>query len=90
MKIVKIIFFPINLLCQGLIYFYKLIISPLIPKTCIYYPSCSTYAMQSFRRFGVVKGFYFTLKRLLRCRPNAKGGYDPVMPNIKGEDKWLF
>lgn len=45
---------------------------------CKYYPTCSTYAKISYERFGFFKGTYLTIKRILRCNPFSKGGYDPV------------
>lgn len=78
------------MLCIGLIYFYKFCISPLLPNNCIYYPSCSSYTLQAIQKFGIFKGIYIGAKRILRCTPKHKGGYDPLPPNIKGEDKWLF
>jgi len=57
---------------------YQLIISPLFPPTCRFTPSCSSYAMEAFRIWGPFKGFYLTLKRLLRCHPWGACGHDPV------------
>ena len=76
--------------CCTPIYFYKYLISPLLPKVCRFTPSCSNYFVQAVESYGVVKGFYLGIKRLLRCRPGGQGGYDPLPPNIKGESKWLF
>ncbi len=47
-------------------------------KSCIYYPSCSTYTYQAVKSKGVLKGLYAGFKRILRCTPYHKGGYDPV------------
>ena len=69
--------------------FYKKCMSPLMPSVCIYYPSCSTYMLESIREFGL-KGVFVGLKRLLRCTPRHDGGYDPVPVNRKGDIKWLF
>lgn len=57
---------------------YQLTFSSLVGNCCRFQPTCSEYARQSFQKYGVVKGGYLTLKRLLRCHPFAKGGYDPV------------
>ncbi len=57
-------------------------------KTCIFTPSCSVYSMEAYRSFGFFKGSWLTLKRLLRCAPWGKGGFDPVPDNIKGDMKW--
>lgn len=89
-KIVNILLQPLKLLGIGLIYLYKIFISPCLPNTCIYYPTCSTYTLTAIQRFGFFKGVFMGCKRILRCTPRFKGGYDPVPPNIKGENKWLF
>jgi len=89
-KIFDFITFPIKLLMIGLIYFYKIFISPFLPKSCKYTPTCSTYAIRVIKKFGVIKGLYLACNRILRCNPWAKGGYDPVPINIKGEDKWIL
>ncbi|MDZ7370301.1 MAG: membrane protein insertion efficiency factor YidD [candidate division KSB1 bacterium] len=57
---------------------YKLMISPLLPHSCRYYPSCSTYAVEAFKKYGIFKGSVKTTYRIIRCNPFAKGGYDPV------------
>jgi len=58
--------------------FYKRNISPLLPPACKYVPTCSEYAMTAIERFGPAYGSYLAARRLLRCNPFAKGGYDPV------------
>lgn len=68
----------------SLIRIYQLIISPMklfifgAQSSCRFYPSCSSYAKDSFLRFGVVKGAYLTINRVCRCHPWNKGGVDPV------------
>ncbi len=57
---------------------YKKLISPLFPRMCKYYPSCSTYAIQSIQKFGVVRGLILAIWRLLRCNPWSNGGVDYV------------
>lgn len=61
-----------------LIKFYRAFISPLKPPTCRFVPTCSEYALIAFERYGVWRGFYLTVRRLLKCHPFHKGGYDPV------------
>lgn len=77
-------------LVKGLIYFYKRCISPLTPPTCIYTPTCSSYMLEAVEKYGVIKGVWLGLKRLARCVPWKKGGFDPVPDNPKGDMKWLF
>ncbi|MEI7615908.1 MAG: membrane protein insertion efficiency factor YidD [Actinomycetota bacterium] len=57
---------------------YKKVISPLLPPSCRFYPSCSTYAIQSLEKYGIIKGSIKAIYRILRCNPFNKGGYDPV------------
>ncbi|MDO5151238.1 MAG: membrane protein insertion efficiency factor YidD [Oscillospiraceae bacterium] len=63
----------------GIIRFYKKFISPLKRHgTCIYTPTCSTYAIEALEKHGVLKGSLLALWRIIRCNPFSKGGYDPV------------
>lgn len=60
---------------------YKKIISPIFKYfgvECKYYPTCSTYSMQAFEKYGIIKGIYLSIKRILKCNPFSKGGYDPL------------
>jgi uncharacterized protein len=57
---------------------YKLVISPLLPSACRYYPTCSEYMLEAVTRHGAIKGIWMGLKRLGRCHPFNQGGYDPV------------
>lgn len=61
-----------------LIKFYKLAISPLFPPSCRFYPTCSQYAIEALEKHGAFKGTFLAIKRVLRCNPFSKGGYDPV------------
>jgi putative membrane protein insertion efficiency factor len=65
-------------LALALIKFYQYFISPLLGNRCRFYPSCSHYALEAITLHGTVKGFYLTLKRLLKCHPFHEGGLDPV------------
>ena len=58
--------------------FYQRQISPLSPPRCRYIPTCSEYAVQAVEKYGAVKGGWLAARRLLRCHPFRKGGYDPV------------
>ena len=60
------------------IIFYKKCISPILPPSCRYTPTCSTYAMESIKLHGPFKGLYLACKRILRCHPWGGHGYDPV------------
>ncbi len=62
----------------ALIRFYQLAISPLLPRCCRYYPTCSAYAAEAVKRFGALKGGLMGAARILRCHPFCRGGYDPV------------
>lgn len=57
---------------------YQIVLSPLLPASCRYYPSCSTYAVEALERHGALRGGWLTLRRLARCNPFRPGGYDPV------------
>ena len=61
-----------------LIRFYQRSISPLTPPACRFSPTCSEYAVQAIERFGVLKGGWLAIKRILRCNPWGGHGYDPV------------
>ena len=52
-------------------------------RVCIFYPSCSEYTYQAVDRFGVIKGLFLGTKRIIRCNPANKGGYDPVPDRFK-------
>ncbi|MBQ4347355.1 MAG: membrane protein insertion efficiency factor YidD [Firmicutes bacterium] len=61
-----------------LIKFYQNFISPMTGPHCRYYPTCSAYAMEAIEKYGALKGGFMGIKRILRCNPFFKGGYDPV------------
>lgn len=62
----------------GLIRFYQLAISPLLGARCRFTPSCSHYAIAAIQRFGLLRGSWLAVRRLLKCHPLHPGGYDPV------------
>jgi len=62
----------------NLIDIYKYLISPLLGNNCIFLPTCSEYTKDSIVKFGLVKGCWLGLKRILKCHPWGKGGYDPI------------
>lgn len=57
---------------------YQRFISPLLPPTCRFYPTCSTYFIQALEKYGLFKGSYLGIRRLLKCHPFHEGGYDPL------------
>jgi putative membrane protein insertion efficiency factor len=62
----------------GLIQLYRKYLSPMLPPSCRYTPSCSLYTLQAIEKYGAVKGLFMGMLRLLRCHPFARGGFDPV------------
>jgi len=63
---------------MGLIRFYQWALSPLLGRNCRFDPSCSEYSLQAFRKFGIIKGFSLSIKRISRCHPWGGHGYDPL------------
>ena len=57
---------------------YQLCVSPFLPPTCRYYPTCSSYCMEAIKKYGAAKGLLLGVRRILRCHPFHPGGYDPV------------
>jgi hypothetical protein len=66
-----------NLLIS-IITLYKKVVSPYLPQTCRFHPTCSEYAIQAMEKYGSLKGGLMALKRILRCNPWNKGGFDPL------------
>lgn len=71
-----------------LIKIYQKLISPLLPDSCRFYPTCSHYSIEAFHKHGFFYGLYLTVYRILRCNPYCKCGYDPV-PDRKHESHLL-
>jgi putative membrane protein insertion efficiency factor len=65
-------------LLAGLIRGYQIVLSPLLPPSCRFHPSCSQYALEAVGRHGALKGGWLAARRLARCHPFHPGGYDPV------------
>ncbi|MBT8421196.1 MAG: membrane protein insertion efficiency factor YidD [Gammaproteobacteria bacterium] len=63
-----------------LIRIYQYAVSPFLPPSCRFYPTCSAYAIEAVEQHGSVRGLWLGLRRLLRCHPWHPGGYDPVPP----------
>lgn len=57
---------------------YQRVISPHLGKNCRFYPTCSQYTIEAIRKYGPFKGFFLGMRRILRCHPFSKGGYDPL------------
>ena len=57
---------------------YQKYISPVLGKNCKYYPTCSEYTKQAIEKYGIFKGSFYGLKRIIKCNPFSKGGYDPL------------
>lgn len=64
----------------GMIWFYRRAISPYLPASCRYQPTCSSYAAEAIRVHGPVRGVWLAARRISRCHPFHAGGYDPVPP----------
>jgi|TARA_A200000159_G_scaffold164419_1_gene193967 putative membrane protein insertion efficiency factor len=70
----KILIFPLVLLIKG----YQLLISPLLPPSCRYQPTCSQYAKEALNKYGLFKGGWLAIKRISKCHPWGGSGYDPI------------
>ena len=70
----KLITYPFLLLVR----FYQIAISPLKPPTCRFTPTCSSYALEALKRYGLFKGGMLAIRRIMRCHPWGGRGYDPV------------
>ena len=77
-SILKELKFILSLPFIILIRFYQLVISPWLPPSCRYTPTCSAYSLEAFKKYGPIKGFYLSAKRILSCHPWGGHGHDPV------------
>ncbi len=78
MSILKIIGRGLAYVLIAPVRFYQLVLSPLLPRTCRYHPSCSNYMIQALKKRGPVVGLWLGLRRIARCHPWGGHGYDPV------------
>jgi uncharacterized protein len=78
MEIFKYLIRFLSLLFIIPIKIYKYAISPYLPMACRYTPTCSQYAIDSLKKYGLIKGLYLSIKRILSCNPWGGSGYDPV------------
>ncbi len=62
----------------ALVKVYQRLISPMLPPSCRYFPSCSEYTVEALKKHGALKGGWLSIKRIGRCRPGCPGGHDPV------------
>jgi len=62
----------------GAVGLYRRYLSPLKKPCCRFYPTCSQYSIEALEKYGAIKGSYLSIKRILRCHPFSKGGYDPL------------
>lgn len=69
---------PIVFALKMLVRFYQIFLSPILPRSCRYTPTCSHYAIQALEKHGLIKGSYLAVKRILSCHPWGGSGYDPV------------
>lgn len=69
---------PLGMVLRGAIRAYQLLISPVLPPSCRFTPTCSAYALEAVARHGAVRGSWLATRRICRCHPWNDGGYDPV------------
>lgn len=74
----------------GFVKFYQLFIGKLFPHKCAFVPCCSTYFIESVKRFGAFYGSCLGFRRIARCNPNNTGKVDEVPQNLKGDFRWLI
>jgi putative membrane protein insertion efficiency factor len=73
-EILKILSYPFILLIR----LYQYLISPILGPQCRFTPTCSQYALEALRKYGLIKGSWLSIKRIVRCRPGGGSGFDPV------------
>jgi putative membrane protein insertion efficiency factor len=69
---------PIVFVLKLIVRFYQIFLSPILPRSCRYTPTCSHYAIQALEKHGLIKGGFLAVKRILSCHPWGGSGYDPV------------
>ncbi|QTD42664.1 membrane protein insertion efficiency factor YidD [Sporosarcina sp. Te-1] len=70
---------------MSLIKVYQKVISPLMPPTCRFYPTCSHYGIEAIEKHGALKGSWLAIRRISKCHPFHEGGFDPVPEKVKKE-----
>jgi uncharacterized protein len=78
MKVFRLILKGLGFLLVLIIKGYQRIISPYLPRSCRYTPTCSQYGIEAIKKYGPFKGFWLAIKRILSCHPWGGSGYDPV------------
>lgn len=78
MRLVLWLSLGVTALLKGLVRLYQIFLSPLLGQNCRYDPTCSSYAMTALERFGPLQGSWIAVKRISRCHPFGRSGYDPV------------
>ena len=78
---------PLALGLRGLVVLYRLIVSPYLPPSCRFYPSCSKYALEALAEHGAILGAVYTIKRLARCQPWGGEGFDPVEKRLRSSQE---
>lgn len=79
LDIIRIIGTPIRLVLIGFVYLYKFVLSPVLPNSCIYTPSCSQYTVDALKKHGILLGLILSVTRISRCTGGLfTGGKDPV------------
>jgi len=67
-----------KVLLIAIVRLYKYLISPILPGSCRFVPSCSEYSIEALKKYGALKGCYLSVRRVARCNPFNPGGFDPV------------
>ncbi len=67
-----------KILLIAIVKLYKYLISPILPGSCRFVPSCSEYSIEALKKYGALKGAYLSVRRVARCNPFNPGGFDPV------------
>ena len=87
-KIYYILTYPLTLICLFFLLIYRKLLTHGKAKCCNFLPTCSAYAWEVISEYGAIGGGILTIKRLLRCNPNHKGGVDFPKLNLLGNYKW--
>jgi putative membrane protein insertion efficiency factor len=77
-QVITALFLPVRTLVIVVLKIYQTCVSPLLGERCRFHPSCSHYAVAAVEKHGIIRGFFFTIRRLFRCHPWHSGGEDPI------------